>query len=127
MEVMLALATIAVLLTTLMTVQTKVFKNVIASSFRIDRFYHIRNMFLETKIKPLEDDNTTWKKTVQDPEIELRYEKKPVKAPSELARFTGLFQEVATGKWHEWGKDREYDVISYQFDPLKKEKKDDAA
>ncbi|MFT6765456.1 MAG: hypothetical protein ACJAZS_000333 [Alteromonas naphthalenivorans] len=125
MEVMLALATIAILLTTLMMVQTKVFQRVITSSYRVDRFYHIKNMFLETKIKPLEDEQTMWKKTIKDPELILRYEKKPVHKQSELARFTGLFQEVATGQWHEWGKDKEYDVISYQFDPPKKEKKDE--
>lgn len=126
-EVMLALAAIGILLTTLMMVQTKVFKNVITSSFRIDRFYHIRNMFLEIKIKPLEEEQTVWQKTIADPEIKLRYDKKPIDAKSELERFTGLFQEVATGEWHEWGKPKVYDVISYQFDPPKKEEKDEAA
>lgn len=126
-EVMLALATISILLTTLIMVQTKVFKNVITSSFRIDRFYHIRNMFLETKIKPLKEKQTMWQKTIETPETKLRYDKKTINEKSELARFTGLFQEVATGEWHEWGKDKAYDVITYQFDPPKKEKKDEAA
>lgn len=127
METMLALAIIGIVLTTFMMVQAKVFKNVIISSFRIDRFYHIRNMFLETKIKPLKEEQTVWKKTIENPEVKLRYDKKPIDAKSELARFTGLFQEVATGEWHEWGKDKVYDVISYQFDPPKKEKKDETA
>ena len=127
LEVMLSLATVGVLLTTLMMVQTKVFKNVITSSFRVDRFYHIRNMFLETKIKPLKEKQMVWQKTISNPETKLRYEKKPINQKSELARFVGLFQEVATGEWHEWGKDTAYDIISYQFDPPKKEEKDEAA
>lgn len=127
MEVMLALATIGILLTTFMMVQTKVFKNTMTSSFRIDRFYHIKNMFFVVKIKPLEDEQTVREQTIQDPAIKLRYHKKPVNPKSELARFTGLFQEVATGEWYEWGKDKEYDIISYQFDPPKKEGKDEAS
>ena len=126
MEVILSLAVIGILLTSLMMVQAKVFKNVMTSSFRIDRFYYIKNMFLETKIKPLEDEKTTWQKTIETPSIKLRYDKKPVNPQSELARFTGLFQEVATGQWYEWGKEKEYDIIQYQFDPPKKEKKDEA-
>lgn len=127
LEVMLALATMGILLTSLMMVQTKVFKNVITSSFRIDRFYHIRNMFLETKTRSLQDGQTVWQKNLQNPETKLRYEKKTINSQSELARFTGLFQEVATGEWQEWGNDKVYDVISYQFDPPKKEEKDEIA
>lgn len=125
METMVALAIIGLILTTFMMVQTKIFKNVITSSFRIDRFYHIKNMFLEVKMKPLEEGQTVQQKTLQQPELKLRYDKKIINEKSELARFTGLFQNVATGEWHEWGKDKVYDIISYQFDPPKKEKKDE--
>jgi prepilin-type N-terminal cleavage/methylation domain-containing protein len=126
MEVMIALAMIAVLLSTLMMVQSKVFSNVISSTFKIERFYSIRNMFLLTKIKPLEDDKKSWEKTIEDPETKLTYEKKSIKKESQLSRFKGLFQEVATGTWHEWGRERAYDIISYQFDPPKKEKKNES-
>lgn len=127
MEVMLALATIGILLTTFMMVQTKIFKNTMTSSFRIDRFYHIKNMFFEIKMNPLKDDQTIQQKTLQQPEIKLRYDKKPINEKSELARFTGLFQDVATGEWYEWGKDISYDIISYQFDPPKKEEKNETS
>lgn len=125
MEVMLALAMVSMLLTTFMMVQTKVFKNTITSSFRLERFYFIRNMFLETKIKPLEGDQKTWKKKVQDPEVALMYEKKKIDSKSELARFKGLYQEVASGKWSEWNKEIVYDIISYQFEPPKESKKNE--
>lgn len=126
MEVMIALGMIAVLLSTLMMVQSKVFNNVISSTFKIERFYSIRNMFLLTKIKPLEGDQKSWTKTIEDPTTMLTYEKKSIKPESKLARFTGLFQEVATGSWHEWGRERAYDIINYQFDPPKKEKENES-
>ena len=127
MEAMLSLAIIGLILTTFMMVQTKVFKNVITSSFRIDRFYHIQNMFLDVKMKPLQDEQTVREDIVKDPEVKLRYNKKPINPKSELARFTGLFQEVATGEWHEWGKDKVYDIIRYQFDPPKEEGENEAS
>ena len=124
MEVIISLAMIGVLLTTLMMVESRVFHHVIMSRSKVDRFYLIQNMFFLTAINPLEDNKKEWEKTHEDPAVQLKYEKKEIRNDSELYRFKGLFQERASGKWYEWGKEREYDIINYQFVPVQKEKKD---
>lgn len=127
-EVVLALAMVAMVLTSLMMVEGKVFNHVISSTFKIERFYAIRNSFLLMRIKPLEKEETVRERVLEEPPTKIMYERIPVNPSSSLARFAGMFREVATGTWHEWGKQRAYDIINYQFDPdALEEKKDGAA
>ena len=127
MEVIIALAITALLLTTLMMLEGKVFNRVVSSAARVERFYTISNMFPLTRMNPLEKDQKSWTKTLEDPSIKLTYEKKTIDSRSALARFAGLTQEVATGSWQEWGRERVIDTIAYRFEPKRKEKKDASA
>ena len=127
MEVMIALGVIAVLLTTLLTLQSTVFQRVIVSTLKIDRFYRIRNMFFLTRITPPDSEKKSWEKSLDDPAMILKYQKGPIKKGSQLERFTGLVQEQASGHWHEWATEREHTLIAYQFEPPRKEKKDASA
>lgn len=127
MEVIIALAVTALLLTTLMMLEGKVFHRVVSSTARVERFYSIANMFALTRMTPLEKDQKSWTKTLEDPATKLTYEKKPIDSRSALARFVGLTQEVATGSWQEWGRERSTDIINYRFEPKRKEKKDASA
>lgn len=124
MEVIIALAITALLLTTLMMLEGKVFHRVVSSAARIERFYAIANMFTLTRVHPLEKDQKSWTKTLEYPATTLKYEKKSIDSRSSLARFVGLTQEVATGSWYEWARERSTDIINYRFEPKRKEKKD---
>jgi Tfp pilus assembly major pilin PilA len=121
-EVVIALAITAMILTSLMMVQGKLFKRVMSSTFVIQRVYAIKNMFFLSRITQVEGNAKRVRKVIADPEVEIIYETKEINKDSSLARFLGLQQEVSTGSWYEWGKKRSYSLFAYRFDPPKKEK-----
>lgn len=121
-EVMLALSMIAVILTVLMMVESRVFARAVSSCQKMERFIFIKNMFLTTKKDPLEKNKNTYEIVLSDPDMFLRYEQKPVKKQSKLAVFKGVQQEIAIGIWDDWGVQREYALVTYRFSDIKKEK-----
>ena len=125
MEVMLALFMITIVFSSLMTLQSTVVRRCIMSTFKIERFYALKNSFLMHKITPLAEGATKTERLLKNPEMKMVYEKKPIKKDSQLARFEGLYQEVVMGSWQELGRERIFDLCTYKFQPV--EKKDEAA
>lgn len=123
-EVMLALSMIGIILTSLLMLESRIFKRVVACTQKMERFAAIKNLFLLVKKEGLPQDSSTYTALLQDPDITVQYEKKAIEKTSALARFKGVMQEVATGTWDEWGQQREYAFYTYCFVGIPKKKDD---
>lgn len=114
-EIMMALAMIGFLLTTLLTLQSNVFNRVVKSTSRIERFYPLKNTFITIMKKPLQKGTT--KEEIQVPELGLKvaYEVAKIKDASPLYRFTGLYQKKCVGAWALADRPKEQEMIGYGF------------
>ncbi len=126
-EVMIALMMIGFLLTSLLGLQSVVFRRVVMNTFRIDRFYPLKNMALTMPMQsanknshvkagasPTEPGQRR-EKTDEALGLKMVYETSKIKDNSVLHRFEGLFQKRSVGTWFEQDRERMQEVLSYGF------------
>ncbi len=114
-EIMLSLAMVGFLLTSLLALQSTVFRRVVTNTFRIDRFYPLKNMMLTMPMHPLKKGETKQETTNDQLGFKMVYEQIPVKEQSALFRFKGLYQKKVTGRWFEYERERVQELLSYGF------------
>ncbi len=124
-EAIIALAIIAVVVSSFFLLQQKVFYRVVVNKSKIDRLSLLQNMMLLPKIKLASEDSqnhdqkdyaSVIEKIFIDPETKVIYEKIPVQADSTLFRFEGLYQERVTAVWEETGRKKIADLYHYSFE-----------
>lgn len=130
-EAVMALSIIAFALSAIMVLQHTVFSRVAYNTFKIQRLYHLKNIFsfitVNAKVvessKKLDEELKLFEKDFTDPETHVVYERLPIKKDSTLARFEGLYQERVTGSWFDSDRKRLLDMYRYSYE-LPKEKKE---
>ena len=113
-----ALAIMAFSIGSLMVLQHTVFSRVAYNTFKIQRLYHLKNIFsfITTNAKVVEsaqkidEELKVFEKDFTDPEVHVKYERLPISKDSVLFRFEGLYQERVTGTWHDSDRKRLLDV-----------------
>lgn len=114
-EIMLSLAMVGFLLTSLLALQSTVFRRVMVNTFRIDRFYPLKNMMLTMPMHSLKKGETKQETVNEQLGVKIVYEQIPVKEQSVLFRFKGLYQKKVTGRWLEYERERVQELLSYGF------------
>lgn len=112
-EVMISLVMIGFLLTALLTLQSNVFRRVVINTFRIDRFYPLKNRMIMVMVQPLKKDELRSETYNEQMGLKIMYEQQPVKESSSLRRFGGLYQKRVVGTWLERDRERIQELIGY--------------
>ncbi len=131
-EAVMALAIIAIAISSFMVLQQNIFRRVAYNSFKIERLYRLRNIFsfitanakVVESAEKINEDLKIFEKDFTNPDVHIVYERLPISKDSALARFEGLYQERVTGSWHDSDRKRMLDLYRYGYDmPQEQEKK----
>ena len=124
-EVIISIAVIGFVLTTLQVLQSTVFRRVVINAFRTERLYPLKSLLMTMgKDEIIQKDQKPIEKKDEQRGVMMVYEHVPIKKNSSLARFEGLYQKKVTGSWAEGTKQRTLELFTYGFIP--REKKSDA-
>ncbi len=124
-EVIISIAVIGFVLTTLQVLQSTVFRRVVINTFRVERLYPLKSLLMTMgKDEIIKKDQKPIEKKDEQGGFTKIYEHVSIKKNSSLARFDGLYQKKVTGSWVEGSKQRTLELVTYGFAP--REKKSDA-
>jgi len=92
-EVVMAMAIMAIILTSLFGLQNTAFNSALREHALISRIYYIKNLFFDTV------PNKIIKKSLPDPETKLEIITMPAKSPEIVKRFENMYIVNANGQW----------------------------
>src|SRR5688500_6427581 len=84
-EVVIAIAITALILTSLYTLQTTMFNNIIKTHFKTARIFWMKNFLLdEDNLKKVQKEKKPLEKNLEDPKMKMKYELKKLDDKSNL-------------------------------------------
>lgn len=121
-EVLIALATIAVLLIPLMVVQTSIFNQITNLSYQLEQMWHAQKvMAIKNSFYRYQGNNTEEKETFGSPlPAVYTYRKIPVAKGSSVPVFSGLYRTEVVIETTFKQKKIKNSFVSYSFQPERK-------
>lgn len=117
-EIVITIAIVGTLLTSIFMLQNTVFINVINQHERISRIFYIKNLFFE----PSKEKNI--KKEISDPVTQLSLQTNLPSEQSELKKFENIYILKTTGKWMGRKGEREETMITFVYEKPAKKKEE---
>lgn len=113
MEVILALAIVALMVTPLLLQQSTIFDEVTRISHRLDYIYQAEQFWYETRTKmPIGATSFTLEKTLPD-STKMVFTRGKLEVKSAFAKQEHIVQDRVTISWQEFGQNRREQLVSY--------------
>jgi|GEM_PF-3573928 len=122
-EVIIALAMIALMLTSLLVLQAASFRRVAIGTMQVEHFYPAKALMTSVILHPLKKGETKTEKKDEKTSDTVIYQQHDIPRTSALGRFKGLYQKVSRTGWTVEGRERVQECIGYGFTPVEPEKK----
>ncbi len=128
-EVLLALAIIGIVLTSLFSLQSTVLTRIAGTSGKIIRFLAAENFLIDTRQKLLaqESGQMTQEKKITDPAAMIRYQAKNIIQEGYFKKTPGIVQEEMEITWKDGRSTRSEFIVTLLYKPEKKSKKTQTA
>ncbi|MDR3646953.1 MAG: prepilin-type N-terminal cleavage/methylation domain-containing protein [Candidatus Babeliales bacterium] len=122
-EVVIAIAVTGLILTSLFTLQTTMFNNIVNGHFKTARIFFMKNFLLdEANLKNVQQNKKPIEKKLEEPTMKLRYELKKPNEQSSLAKnFKNVSLVKVTGTWQGLRAEQEEMFVGLVY--IKPEKK----
>jgi len=120
MEVVMSLAVVGMVMSSIIISQQRLYKDVIAAQRSLERVFAARLFAIKTGIDILKGDRDDTKKiTEQNKQLrmELNYEVIKPQEGSGLARFDDIYLQRVTYSWNERGTQKREQLVACVYDP----------
>lgn len=127
-EVMIAFAIVAIMMTSIFATQGSLLAAVVRRSHTMARLFFAKQFMINSAFSvPSENSTVTLEKKLDDPETFLTYTVKPVSPESVFAKLPDLYVQKVELRWQQEGKEQKDYLISFMFKPKPPEKKPEEA
>lgn len=127
-EVLIAFAIVAILMTSIFATQGSLLANVVRRSHNMARLFFAQQFMINSGFAITSENITvTLEKKLDDPETFLTYTVKPVSPESVFAKLPDLYVQKIELRWKQEGKEQKDYLISFMFKPKPPEKKPEEA
>jgi prepilin-type N-terminal cleavage/methylation domain-containing protein len=120
LEVLMALAVFAILITPLFITQGTVVKNVASNTRLVQRIFLAENMLIDARAQDSQAQTFTFDKKIIAPETQLNYSRNPVEKKSVFQIYNGLVTEKVSMSWSDMGQKREDSIVTFLYKPERK-------
>lgn len=127
-EVMIAFAIVAIMMTSIFATQGSLLATVVRRSHNLARLFFAKQFMINSAFYvPSENSTVTLEEKLDDPETFLTYTAKPVSPESVFAKLPDLYVQKVEFRWQQEGKEQKDYLISFMFKPKPPEKKPEEA
>lgn len=128
-EVLLALAIIGIVLTSLFSLQSTVLTRIAGTSGKIMRFLAAENFLIDARQKlPAQDSGQiAQEKTITNPTMTMHYQAKNIPQEGYFKKTPGMVQEEMEITWKDGKSTRSEFIVTLLYKPEKKSKKPQTA
>ncbi len=118
-EVIIAVAIIGMVLTSLFTLQTGLFNSTFNNYSKISRIFFIKNFFFNFETREKLNKNKIIKKELKDPPTKLTFELKNLNEKSAVKKYENIFLLKSSASWRGLINQQEENMIYFIYEKLK--------
>ena len=121
MEVVIAIALVALVTVALLNLQTRLLRNTYRARDSMQRSMLLTTFLRDQQRAVLEGREPAREQTIDTPPTRLTYRAQPPAGGSPLAKIKGLVVERVTAEWTELGQKRSERLLSLRVEPVKEQ------
>ena len=114
-EVMLAIALIAMAMTPLLVMQSSAVRAVAKISTRLQRIFLAENFFIEARAEAGDEKNFSLDKKIESLDTQLVFERKSIDSKSSLAKIDNLVLDRIQASWQDNNKQQKEVLVSLRY------------